>query len=212
MKKVGQVIREQRLKRGIDLDQVIHHTKIRKHFLIAIEANEFDKLPAAPFVKGFLHTYSEFLGLDAKVILAMLRRDFKTSEKGQIIPREYLKSVNRKKTVFTPRYAAMASGLMVLAVILVYGGYFWWRLRQPPHLTVELPEDEQIVGKNVLVTGSTQPDVVVYVESKPIAISAVGEFETSVFFAENGEYAITVIAEDRNQRQTIIQRRVKVEE
>ena len=212
MKKVGQVLSEERVKRKITLEQVVHHTKIRKEFIIAIEANEFEKLPAAPFVKGFLHTYSEFLRMDPDVVLAMLRRDFKTGEKGEIIPREYLKPISRKKVLFTPKFAAAASGVTFLCVILLYAGFFWWRLRQPPTLRVELPEDGQLVGKTVLVQGTTLPDVVIYVESKPIAISANGEFETTVFFPENGEYAITIIAEDRNQRQTVIQRQVKVEE
>jgi cytoskeletal protein RodZ len=212
MKKVGEVLAEYRQSKNIPLEKISQLTKIRVEFLHAIEANEFEKLPAAPFVKGFLHSYSTTLGLDPKTILALLRRDFKTGEKGQIIPRQYLKPLTRKRTVITPRLTAMASVGVIVSVIFMYAAIQWWQLRQPPSLEVENPLQDETVQKNVVVKGKTEIDAVLFVDSKPVAITPEGSFETTVFYSENGPHVITIRAEDRNKRATTIQRTINVEE
>lgn len=94
MKKVGEVLAEFRQKQGIPLEKVSQVTRIRKEFLEAIELNEFQRLPAEPFVKGFLHSYARFLGMDPETVLALLRRDFKTGEKGKVVPRQFIRTLD----------------------------------------------------------------------------------------------------------------------
>lgn len=212
MKKVGEVLAETRVKQNIPLEKVSQITRIRTEFIEAIEENRFQDLPAEPFVKGFIRSYARFLSLDPETILALLRRDFKTGEKGKIVPRQFIKSISRKKNWVGPHLTAIISVSFVVTLIIGYAGLQWWRLRQPPPLEVFAPEENSIVQKNVTVRGKTDLDAVVFVDAKPVAISQDGEFETSVFYANNGNYVITVRAEDRHKRATVIQRSVKVEE
>lgn len=212
MKKVGEVLREYRQKQGIPLEKISQITHIRIGFLEAIEDNRFDVLPAEPFVKGFLHSYARVLGLDPKTILALLRRDFKAGEKGKVIPRQFIKPLVRKRSWIGPHLTVVISLSVIVLLILSYGGYLWVRLHQPPHLEVTTPSERELVGKNVIVSGKTSNDAIVFVDSKPVSISQDGQFETSVFYSDNGEYTITIRAEDRHKRETIVQRKVKVQE
>lgn len=87
-----------------------------------------------------------------------------------------------------------------------------WRLFQPPDLEVFLPEQDSLVGKNVTIRGNTTQDAVVTVDEKPVALSTDGEFETVIFYPDNGTYTITIQAEDRRKRSTVVHRTVRVEE
>jgi hypothetical protein len=69
MESVGEILREARKKKGIGIPEVSETTKISVRILEALEDNRFDVLPAAIYVKGFLKTYSEYLGLDANEVI-----------------------------------------------------------------------------------------------------------------------------------------------
>ncbi len=72
MGELGDLLRRTREEKGLSLDQVMEATRIRKEFLQALEEEDFDRLPAAVYVKGFLRNYATFLGLDPEEILSLL--------------------------------------------------------------------------------------------------------------------------------------------
>jgi hypothetical protein len=64
---IGTSLREARLRRGLDFAQAELATKIRGKYLRALEDEQFELLPAETYVKGFLRTYAEYLGLDGQL-------------------------------------------------------------------------------------------------------------------------------------------------
>jgi cytoskeleton protein RodZ len=64
---IGNSLREARQRQGLELARVEDATKIRAKYLQALEDERFDVLPAETYVKGFLRTYGEFLGLDGQL-------------------------------------------------------------------------------------------------------------------------------------------------
>jgi hypothetical protein len=64
---IGNSLREARVRQGLDYPQVELATKIRAKYLHALEDEQFNVLPAQPYVKGFMRTYAEFLGLDGQL-------------------------------------------------------------------------------------------------------------------------------------------------
>jgi cytoskeleton protein RodZ len=66
---IGQRLTEARAARGLELEQVTEQTKIRARYLRALEHESWDELPGAAYARAFLHTYAEFLGLDADAIV-----------------------------------------------------------------------------------------------------------------------------------------------
>ncbi len=53
----------------ISLEEVAISTKISIRILQAIEDGDLSKLPAKPFVRGFIQSYGRYLGLDTKEVL-----------------------------------------------------------------------------------------------------------------------------------------------
>ncbi len=70
---IGRKLRDQRQQRGLDLDAAAKATRIRKQTLQALEQGEFDSLPSAAQVHGFLRAYANYLELDPEPLLAELK-------------------------------------------------------------------------------------------------------------------------------------------
>jgi cytoskeleton protein RodZ len=64
MPTIGETLREARMRRHLDIEDVESRTKIRAKYLRALENEEFGMLPGPTFVKTFMRTYAETLGLD----------------------------------------------------------------------------------------------------------------------------------------------------
>ena len=67
MFEIGNSLREARLRQGLDFPEIEQGTKIRGKYLRALEDEQFDVLPAQTYVKGFLRSYAEYLGLDGQL-------------------------------------------------------------------------------------------------------------------------------------------------
>jgi helix-turn-helix protein len=64
---IGNSLREARLRQGLDFPEIEQATKIRGKYLRALEEEQFDVLPAQTYVKGFLRSYADYLGLDGQL-------------------------------------------------------------------------------------------------------------------------------------------------
>jgi cytoskeleton protein RodZ len=64
---IGNSLREARLRQSLDFPEIEQGTKIRGKYLRALEEEQFDVLPAQTYVKGFLRSYAEYLGLDGQL-------------------------------------------------------------------------------------------------------------------------------------------------
>jgi cytoskeleton protein RodZ len=69
---IGQQLRKTRQDRDISLEQAARGTHIRLHYLQAIEAGDFNRLPSPVQIRGFLRAYAGYLGLDPEPLLNSL--------------------------------------------------------------------------------------------------------------------------------------------
>ncbi len=63
---IGEQLRQAREERGIPLREVADQTRISIHYLEAIEANEFHRLPGGIFNRSFLKSYARYVKFDEK--------------------------------------------------------------------------------------------------------------------------------------------------
>jgi cytoskeleton protein RodZ len=64
---IGNSLREARLRQGLEFPEIEQATKIRGKYLRALEEEQFEVLPAQTYVKGFLRSYADYLGLDGQL-------------------------------------------------------------------------------------------------------------------------------------------------
>jgi cytoskeletal protein RodZ len=86
MAEIGETLREARMRARIDVSEIEAKTKIRAKYLRALENEEWGLLPGPTFVKSFLRTYAQALGLDAKAILEEYRLRFEDPAEATLEP------------------------------------------------------------------------------------------------------------------------------
>ena len=65
---LGALLKAEREKRGLSHDQVVEITRLRRHFIEALENEDWNNLPSSVFVRGFIRSYARTLNLDEKKV------------------------------------------------------------------------------------------------------------------------------------------------
>jgi cytoskeleton protein RodZ len=86
MPSIGETLREARMRQRLDIADVEQRTKIRAKYLRALENEEFGMLPGPTFVKTFLRTYAEQLGLDPHVLVEEYRANYEREDELELQP------------------------------------------------------------------------------------------------------------------------------
>jgi hypothetical protein len=86
MPSIGETLREARMRQRLDIADVEQRTKIRAKYLRALENEEFGMLPGPTFVKTFLRTYAEMLGLDPHVLVEEYRANYEGEDDLELQP------------------------------------------------------------------------------------------------------------------------------
>lgn len=113
---VGGLLRAERERRNLTLDDVAANVRIRRTQLDAIENGRFNELPGAPYAVGFVRTYAEFLDLDRDEVI----RRFKAETAGLDNPKE----------LHFPRplsESRLPGGVVLLiSLVIAAGAYGFW--------------------------------------------------------------------------------------
>jgi cytoskeletal protein RodZ len=116
---IGNSLREARVRRGIDFAQVEVATKIRGKYLRALEDEQFDVLPAETYVKGFLRTYAEYLGLDGQLYVDEFNSRFVTGDEREPRPRPSKAQRARQRRTETGVVLIVLAAIAVITVVVI---------------------------------------------------------------------------------------------
>src|SRR5438105_3580693 len=112
MFEIGNSLREARMRRRIELAQAEQATKIRGKYLRALEDEQFGLLPSETYVKGFLRTYADYLGLDGQLYVDEFNSRFVVGLDAEVLFR-------RSSSGRRSRRLETAIVLLVLATIAI---------------------------------------------------------------------------------------------
>ena len=204
-------MKEERLRRGLSLDDVAKATKIRSSFLQAIEKGEYTKLPSSAYVQGFVRNYTEYLGLSKREILALFRREFDEEKVFRVLPEGLIKHADVSRTIFRIHHTA----LLVFFLLLFLFGFVLFQYRYAiidPPLTIDSPKEGLVTkSKDIQVTGHTDPSAVVTINGEVVSVADDGSFlkQLSLF---PGDTIVEIHAKHRLGKESVKQRRVTVRE
>lgn len=127
MAEIGVTLREARMRAGIDIAEVEARTKIRAKYLRALENEEWSLLPGTTFVKSFLRTYAETLGLDAKLLVEEYKFRHEPYEVGGsgVVQRQNGRHGRRGKQGAFGGPQRRTGWLVLLALIVVIGALLY---------------------------------------------------------------------------------------
>ncbi|GAA0134217.1 helix-turn-helix domain-containing protein [Paenibacillus sp. YSY-4.3] len=128
MSNLGQQLKEARLARGLSLDDVQDLTKIRKRYLEAIEAGDYKVLPGSFYVRAFIKTYAETVGVNADELLNEHRQDVPAPQVEQTMEPVLQKRRSRQTSERNSKW--MSTALMwsfaILILIVIYMYFAVW--------------------------------------------------------------------------------------
>jgi hypothetical protein len=140
---IGNSLREARLRQQLEFPEIEKTTKIRSKYLRALEEEKFDLLPAPTYVKGFLRTYADALGLEGQLYVDEYNSRFVTGEEDvPLRPRDYQRrppsSAGHR---FETRGIVVTVGAIAVAGALVIGAWKWGSNENPrvPGLNAKAP-------------------------------------------------------------------------
>src|ERR1700757_885001 len=113
MFEIGGSLREARLKRNLTPADVQKAIRIRDRYLQALEEERWELLPGDAYVKGFLRTYADFLGLDGNLYVDEYNNRFAQEDEPLLVPQRFARGETRRRLgVLRP---ALAVGALVAA-------------------------------------------------------------------------------------------------
>lgn len=212
MKTVGEILRGAREGKKLTLEGVEAVTKIRKKYLVAIEENDWQKLPSLTYTKGFIKNYAEFLGLDPEFVLPVFRRQSEPDriEKQKVIPQSFSEPLNEPFWRLTP---SKTIGVFALVLICLF---FSWLFGQhqyfvrKPKIVLDSPAENEIIkGEKVEVSGRTDPLVILRINGQEVKLIN-GKFSQEIA-VNPGAVTISISATNKFGKKQELERTVMVE-
>ena len=131
MTEFGASFRKARERLGVSLDQIAIETRISTRFLLAIENEDFRRLPGGIFNRGFIRTYAERIGLNPEEAVAEYERLVRTTEPDVLVG----------STPTPPPSSArgLYAASVVILVLLIAAYYFFNRATSATSVAVNRP-------------------------------------------------------------------------
>ena len=128
MFEIGNSLREARLRQGLEFPEIEQATKIRGKYLRALEEESFDVLPAQTYVKGFLRSYADYLGLDGQLYVDEFNSRYVRGElEDEEEQRPYKPRVSSPSRggAFQNRAVLLTLSAIVALTVFVFAAFRW---------------------------------------------------------------------------------------
>jgi cytoskeleton protein RodZ len=132
----GELLRETRVKLGLEPENVAQILHLSINQIAALENNDFDRLPGATYVRGYLRSYCQLLNIDAAPVLKAFEAatgDWKTTTYSNLVTERQVTS--RDSIV---RVATFGIALLVVGLAVVW----WFGKGRAPAPVVDISSEE----------------------------------------------------------------------
>jgi cytoskeletal protein RodZ len=120
---IGNSLREARERQGLGYPEIELATKIRAKYIRALEEEDFTSIPGDAYIRGFLRTYADYLGLDSDVYVDEYASRFITSWRDELPPRPERRRVPRRERPFERRAVLLVLAGIVVVTALVFAAW-----------------------------------------------------------------------------------------
>ncbi|NOV03098.1 helix-turn-helix domain-containing protein [Paenibacillus planticolens] len=153
MSDLGYILRKTRLEKKISLDDLQEVTKIRKRYLEAIEEGNYKVLPGSFYVRAFIKSYAEAVGLDPTEVLNM----YETTNPSPVVEKPVVETIRKNRTSVrnTEKMSRWASSVMFICfILLIFGIVYYYTYKNYKGTPVG---DKSSQTQSPRITNSTNP-------------------------------------------------------
>ena len=123
MQTVGTYLKSNRESKNISLSEIAHHTKISKLYLDCLEKDDFRNIPGGPYIKGYISSYAEFIGIDENEAI----KKYDSSNQESKITKQADTDIGKKSRfqsfAFIPKKIRILSLVFIIIIPLLVGFY-----------------------------------------------------------------------------------------
>lgn len=153
--KIGGILKQARLSKGKKIPEVAQTLCIRKAYLEAIEANDYEKIPEFPYGIGFIRSYADYLGLNSSLIIQKYKEESEPetaeNENGGYQPEPQAEAAVPNRKYLT---------ISLLAIIAVYAAWYFYNSYKSLPLTAVSDAEKETVSDEMPVDEAQYPLVV----------------------------------------------------
>lgn len=205
---IGEKLRQARHNRQLKIEPIAKKLKIRAEYLMAMEDERFDKLPAGLYGKNFLKEYALFLGLKPLELFKDLDDKLFGEEDSNPFSQKVLKS---RKLLVWPK---IIKNILIAAAILIcflYLIFYFKNIITAPDLIITSPDKNILTKANAItILGQTEPEAEVRINGEVVLNNNKGMFSQTVNL-KKGLNSLTISAQKKYSRAQSITRQILVE-
>ncbi|MBD3918307.1 helix-turn-helix domain-containing protein [Paenibacillus sp. PR3] len=124
MSDLGELLKKAREQSGLSLDDIQESTKIRKRYLEAIEEGDYKVLPGTFYVRAFVKTYAETLGLNADDVLRLYKHEMPAAPVEAAVE-PMIKQPRRASQTSSDRWSKFGFTGIMLSFVIVIAVVVW---------------------------------------------------------------------------------------
>ncbi|HVF69341.1 MAG TPA: helix-turn-helix domain-containing protein [Xanthomonadales bacterium] len=207
MVRLEQRLKDARIQRHLTLEQAAKATKIKPHFLEAIERGAYNELPSPAYARGFVRNYADFLGLPNAQASALFKRDFDEKKSVKVLPDGMvarndfaINRVNIRKVII---------GVFVVLLVVIFLLFQVRGVLFPPSISLSSPKADSAVARDVSILGKTDSSATITINNEPVFVNTTGNFEKKITLFP-GKSVITIKAKNRFGKESTLKRTVNV--
>jgi cytoskeletal protein RodZ len=125
---LGELLREHRTQQGASLEDVSQATRISLPILRAIEDDDYERMPAEAFCRGFYTLYAKFLKIDAKEVLHQFESQQGIEQKSSKPSKPPIKRCQSSTNYAEPSAISPGTSMtfLLLTTLLIFAGICWY--------------------------------------------------------------------------------------
>lgn len=205
---LGEKLQQTRLFKNLKIEEIAKKIGIRPEYLIALEEERFEKLPAGLYGKNFIKEYAHFLGLNEKEVLAAWEEQASNNSPEDPFSRKILAS---HKFIIFPRIIRNLLIISAITFCFLYLIFYFKQIVLPPELIITKPETNlSLSATNIEISGQTEDEAEVTINGELVLNNHEGYFSQTVNL-KKGLNNIIIKAKKKYSREQIVTRQILVE-
>lgn len=207
---IGDRLRNRRIEKNLELEEVAKETKININYLKAIEEGDFEKLPKGVYGKNFISEYAIFLGINPQKIIDLYKSEFQEENKSQQDKLFVKKASRAHYFIAIPKIIKNILVVLAVFVCIAYLGYYINNIISPPEIEFHnLKSDRTIKEHSVVIKGKTDPEAELLINDNMVLLDDKGNFSKKINLKE-GLNVVSVSVKKKYSRENIIKRNIIV--
>lgn len=201
MLKLGELLKNKRQEKGLEVSQASESTKIPQRLIQALEKGNYSAFSSEVYLRGLLKNYIKYLDIDEKKAMAVYRREQNLGKEGSLD--DSYRPIEEPKAIITPaRLVFMVTALIVISIV----GFVVVQINkiiQPPRLEITVPVEatapgdafKEVEGDTITIAGKVEVGSKLLINGNEVTTNNLQEFRVDNYKLNPGSNEIYIVAQ-----------------